>query len=129
MEVVFGVDEPHRRDHTWEIDFFRGGNEQLVITEIEFRYVRESFDRPPRLDIEVTGRPAVYNGLLARRLTACGRPPPKCPIAVGPAPRTTLPRANEAAGMAKTMTNAIATVTEVFDIANLHQHSLELRTR
>jgi len=44
----------------WEIDFFRGGNEQLVITEIEFRYVRESFDRPPRLDIEVTGRPTTH---------------------------------------------------------------------
>src|SRR5258708_40313051 len=52
---------------------------------------------------------------------AFGRPPPRFPVAVAPppgAPPPTAPplRANEAAGMAKTMNNAIATFTEVFDI-------------
>jgi hypothetical protein len=50
----------------------------------------------------------------APRVAAFGRAPPtppECPIPAAP-----LPCANEAAGMAKTMNNAIATFTEVFDM-------------
>src|SRR5712671_3614869 len=45
---------------------------------------------------------------------AFGRLPP---IPAAPPPP---PRANEAAGVAKTMNNAIATFTEVFDMGKLH---------
>jgi hypothetical protein len=55
---------------------------------------------------------------------AFGRPPPKCPIAAEPAPR-----ANEAAGVARTTNNAKPTFTEVFDMAKLHDDSLERRMR
>jgi hypothetical protein len=48
---------------------------------------------------------------------AFGRLPP---IPVVPPPRPPPPRANEAAGVAKTMNNAIAIFTEVFDIGKLH---------
>jgi hypothetical protein len=44
------------------------------------------------------------------------RPAAKCPVAAEALPGTPPPRANEAAGMAKTMNNAIATFTEVFDM-------------
>jgi hypothetical protein len=37
-----------------------------------------------------------------------------------PIPAAPPPRANEAAGVAKTMNNAIATFTEVFDMGKLH---------
>jgi hypothetical protein len=37
-----------------------------------------------------------------------------------PIPAAPPPRANEAAGVAKTMNNAIATFTEVFDMRKLH---------
>jgi hypothetical protein len=50
----------------------------------------------------------------APRVAAFGRAPPtppECPIPAGPPPR-----ANEAAGVAKIMNNAIATFTEVFDM-------------
>jgi hypothetical protein len=50
----------------------------------------------------------------APRRAAFGRAPPtppECPIPAAPPPR-----ANEAAGVAKTMNNAIATFTEVFDM-------------
>ena len=50
---------------------------------------------------------------------AFGRLPP---IAAPPPPRPPPPLANEAAGVAKTMNNAIATFTftEVFDMGKLH---------
>ena len=56
----------------------------------------------------------------APSVAAFARTPPKCPVAAEPAPRPPPPRANEAAGMAKTMNNAIATFTEVFDMGKLH---------
>jgi hypothetical protein len=46
------------------------------------------------------------------------RPAPKCPVATDAPPCPPTPRANEAAGMAKTMNNAIATFTGVFDMGN-----------
>ena len=50
----------------------------------------------------------------APRVAAFGRAPPappECPVPAAPPPR-----AIEAAGVAKTMNNAIATFTEVFDM-------------
>jgi hypothetical protein len=53
---------------------------------------------------------------LAAPITAAfGRAPPKCPVAAEPAPR-----ANEGADVAKTMNNAIASFTDLFDMGNLH---------
>jgi hypothetical protein len=62
---------------------------------------------------------------------AFGRPPPKCPVAAEPPPRPPPPRANEAAGVAKTINNAIATFTEVFDMGGRFpmMNSLERRMR
>jgi hypothetical protein len=50
---------------------------------------------------------------------AFGRPPPKCPAAAEPAPR-----ANKAAGVARTTNNAKPTFSDVFDMAKLHDDSL-----
>ena len=60
----------------------------------------------------------LLNALLSA--PAFGRPPPRFPVAGEPPPGAPPPRANEAAGMAKTMNNAIATFTEVFDMGKLH---------
>jgi hypothetical protein len=54
----------------------------------------------------------------APRVAAFGRAAPA--PAEGPIPAAPPPRANEAAGVAKTMNNAIATFTEVFDMGKLH---------
>jgi adenylate cyclase len=54
------------RQHLWEIDVFSGANAGLVIAEIELRHEHEIFDRPPWLDIEITGQAEYYNGSLAR---------------------------------------------------------------
>jgi len=59
----------------------------------------------------------LLNALLSA--PAFGRPPPRFPVAAAPPPNEPPLRANEAAGMAKTMNNAIVTFTEVFDIGNL----------
>jgi hypothetical protein len=54
------------------------------------------------------------------------RPAAKCPVATDPPARPPPPpRANEAAGTARTMNNAMATFTEVFDMGILHSDSLE----
>src|SRR5258708_36183582 len=47
---------------------------------------------------------------------AFGRAPPRFPVAVAPPPGAPPLRANEAAGMAKTMKNAIATFDDVVDM-------------
>jgi hypothetical protein len=57
--------------------------------------------------------------LNAPDMAAFGRPPPAAPR---PAPR-----ANEAAGEARTTNNANATFIEVFDMMKLHYDSLECR--
>lgn len=55
----------HNR-HTWEIDVFHGANEGLVLAEIELDAADESFDLPPWVSEEVTGRPEYYNFSLVR---------------------------------------------------------------
>jgi hypothetical protein len=57
---------------------------------------------------------------------AFGRLPP---IAAPPPPRPPPPLANEAAGVAKTMNNAIATFTEVFDMGKLRSFKIAPRMR
>ena len=62
------------------------------------------------------GLPCIFCN--APRVAAFGRAPPtppECPIPAEPPPR-----ANDAAGKAKTMKNTKATFTEVFDMGKLH---------
>jgi hypothetical protein len=60
---------------------------------------------------------------------AFGRPPPRFPVAAAPPPRAPPLRANEAAGMARTMNNAIAIFTEVFDMGKLRSFRSPPRMR
>ncbi len=53
--------------HVWEIDEFVGGNAGLVVAEVEFESVDQSFDPPPWLGREVTELPRYYNLALAAR--------------------------------------------------------------
>ncbi|MGH8222679.1 MAG: CYTH domain-containing protein [Woeseiaceae bacterium] len=51
--------------HRFEVDEFHGGNEGLVLAEIELRAVDEEFSRPPWLGDEVTDDARYYNFRLA----------------------------------------------------------------
>lgn len=53
--------------HLWEIDEFVGDNAGLVVAEIEFESVDQSFEAPPWLGPEVTDLPRYYNLALAAR--------------------------------------------------------------
>ena len=53
--------------HVWEIDEFAGTNAGLVVAEVEFESVDQSFDAPPWLGREVTELPRYYNLALAAR--------------------------------------------------------------
>src|SRR5258707_6889316 len=59
----------------------------------------------------------LLNALLSA--PAFGRPPPRFPVAVAPPPGAPPPRANEAAGVAKTRNNAIANFVVMFDMGKL----------
>ena len=50
--------------HVWEVDEFHGGNEGLVVAEIELSGEDEPFDRPVWLGEEVTGDLRYYNSML-----------------------------------------------------------------
>ena len=52
--------------HMWEIDEFEGGNEGLVLAEIELDRAHTSFERPLWLGEEVTHDPRYYNAELAK---------------------------------------------------------------
>lgn len=52
--------------HTWEVDEFYGGNEGLIMAEIELSDENEPFDIPDWLGEEVTGRPEYYNSSLVK---------------------------------------------------------------
>ena len=52
--------------HIWEIDEFHGGNEGLVVAEIELSSPDEVFDRPSWLGKEVTADPRYHNSSLIR---------------------------------------------------------------
>lgn len=51
---------------TWEVDVFEGGNEGLVVAEIELERADEPFSRPPWLGDEVSQDHRYYNVWLAR---------------------------------------------------------------
>jgi adenylate cyclase len=50
--------------YIWEVDVFLGGNEGLVIAEIELTHEKEKFPVPEWLGEEVTGDPKYYNSNL-----------------------------------------------------------------
>lgn len=50
--------------HTWEIDEFHGGNEGLVMAEIELESEDAPFERPAWLGEEVTSDRRYYNSYL-----------------------------------------------------------------
>jgi adenylate cyclase len=52
--------------HFFEVDEFHGGNEGLVIAEIELGHEQEEFVHPEWLGEEVTGKPEYYNANLIR---------------------------------------------------------------
>ena len=51
---------------TWEIDVFEGVNAGLVLAEIELENESETFEMPPWIGIEVTGKCEYYNAALAQ---------------------------------------------------------------
>jgi adenylate cyclase len=52
--------------HTWEVDWFHGANEGLVIAEIELASEDECFERPDWLGQEVSADPRYFNSRLSR---------------------------------------------------------------
>ncbi len=50
--------------HTWEVDFFHGQNDGLIVAEIELSSEDESFDIPAWVTEEVTGQNKYYNSSL-----------------------------------------------------------------
>jgi CYTH domain-containing protein len=53
-------------NHTFEVDVFSGGNEGLILAEIELASEMESFEKPSWLGKEVTGDPRYYNAFLSQ---------------------------------------------------------------
>jgi len=51
--------------HVYEIDEFLGGNNGLVIAEIELNSEEEAFEKPSWLGVEVTGEVKYYNSQLS----------------------------------------------------------------
>ena len=53
------------KGHTWEIDVFHGGNEGLIVAEIELATVDQAFEKPPWLGREVSQDARYFNSNLA----------------------------------------------------------------
>jgi adenylate cyclase len=53
--------------HLWEVDEFHGGNQGLVVAELELGDAGEAFDKPDWLGAEVTELRRYYNLALAER--------------------------------------------------------------
>ena len=51
----------------WEVDVFHGRHEGLVLAEVELEDADALVELPPFVGEEVTGNPAYYNSVLARR--------------------------------------------------------------
>jgi len=51
--------------HVWEIDVFHGGNEGLVVAEIELAAEDEEFDKPAWIGAEVSDDPRYANSSLS----------------------------------------------------------------
>ena len=58
----FEIKQDH---HTFEVDEFYGGNEGLIVAEIELMSETETFTKPKWLGIEVTGDIRYYNAYLS----------------------------------------------------------------
>lgn len=52
--------------HTWEVDFFEGDNDGLVLAEIELKSENEKFEKPKWVLDEVTGEHKYYNSNLIK---------------------------------------------------------------
>ena len=52
--------------HIWEVDFFSGKNEGLILAEIELGSEDETFDLPDWIAEEVTGDQRYYNSHLSK---------------------------------------------------------------
>lgn len=52
--------------HTFEVDYFYGANEGLVVAEVELTDENEPFERPAWLGREVTGDRRYYNSQLLK---------------------------------------------------------------
>ena len=53
-------------ERKFEVDVFHGGNEGLIIAEIELGSESEEFEKPEWLGAEVTGNPEYYNSNLIK---------------------------------------------------------------
>lgn len=54
----------YHENHMWEVDFFLGENEGLVLAEIELHTIDEEFEKPEWVLKEVTGDKRYYNNNL-----------------------------------------------------------------
>ncbi|MGV6806846.1 MAG: CYTH domain-containing protein [bacterium] len=70
LAAGYSIEKIRRRiavgEHTWEVDFFSGFNEGLVVAEIELGSEDEAFVLPEWVGEEVTGNPRYSNSSLAR---------------------------------------------------------------
>jgi adenylate cyclase len=55
------------QNHTWEIDFFHGRNDGLIVAEIELASEDEEFGKPSWIKEEVTGQVKYYNSRLLNK--------------------------------------------------------------
>ncbi len=53
------------KGHTWEVDVFHGGNEGLIVAEIELAAADQAFEKPPWLGREVSQDVRYFNSNLA----------------------------------------------------------------
>ncbi|MGB1890865.1 MAG: CYTH domain-containing protein [Candidatus Latescibacterota bacterium] len=53
------------KGHTWEVDVFHGGNEGLIVAEIELATADQAFEKPPWLGREVSQDARYFNSNLA----------------------------------------------------------------
>ena len=53
------------KEHTWEVDVFHGGNEGLIVAEIELATADQAFEKPPWLGREVSQDARYFNSNLA----------------------------------------------------------------
>jgi adenylate cyclase len=54
------------KNHIFEVDVFKGENNELIIAEIELQTENESFEKPDWLGKEVTGEEKYYNAYLSK---------------------------------------------------------------
>lgn len=59
------AEEESTEGKLWEVDVFEGGNQGLIIAEIELKSEDELFDVPEWIDKEVTGDMRYYNSYLS----------------------------------------------------------------